>query len=400
MSWEKKPLEAVADFCLGKMLDQKKNKGEFLPYLANVNVRWGSFDLDHLREMRFEHHELDRYGLNNGDIIMCEGGEPGRCALWKEQKPNMMIQKALHRIRSHECLSNKFLFYSLLHKGRTGHLAPLFTGTTIKHLPREKLAKVEIEVPPLEVQHRIVSILSAYDDLIENNRRRIHLLEQAARLLYKEWFIHLRFPGHEHTKIIDGVPEGWERKHLSDLVTTQYGFTETATNESIGPKFLRGTDINKTSYIDWSTVPFCPEDKLDFNKYALQVGDILVIRMADPGKVAIVESEEKAIFASYLVRFTQKTDNIPALYLFYALLDDAYRGFIAGASGGSTRKSASAKLLTDFNISVPPKHFTSLFIEKVYPLRQQIQILLRQNSRLREARDLLLPRLMNGEIAA
>ena len=117
MSWEKKPLEVVADFCLGKMLDQKKNKGELLPYLANVNVRWGSFDLDDLREMRFEHHELDRYGLKSGDIVMCEGGEPGRCALWKGQKPGMMIQKALHRIRPHNCLLSEFLFYYLLYIG-------------------------------------------------------------------------------------------------------------------------------------------------------------------------------------------------------------------------------------------------------------------------------------------
>ena len=83
---------------------------------------------------------------------------------------------------------------------------------------------------------------------------------------------------------------------------------------------------------------------------------------------------------------------------FYVLSDDAYQGFIAGASGGSTRKSVSAKLLTDFNISVPPRRFTFLFIEKMYPLRQQIQSLLRQNARIKEARDLILPRLINGEL--
>ena len=225
------------------------------------------------------------------------------------------------------------------------------------------------------------------------------MLEQAARLIYKEWFVHLRFPGYEDVKIIDGVPEEWERKHLSELVATQYGFTETATDEPIGPKFLRGTDINKTSYIDWSTVPYCPEDKLDFRKYALRIDDIVVIRMADPGKVAIVETEEKAVFASYLVRFTRKAGvAIPALYLFYVLSDNAYQGFISGASGGATRKSASAKLLVDFNILIPPLTLAALFVDQVNPLRQQIQTLLQQNASLRQARDLLLPRLMNGEI--
>ena len=170
--------------------------------------------------MRFEHHELDRYGLKSGDIVMCEGGEPGRCALWKGQKPGMMIQKALHRIRPHNCLLSEFLFYYLLYIGRTGHLAPLFTGATIKHLPREKLAKVEVMVPPLGVQRHITSILSAYDDLIENNRRRIQLLEQAARLLYKEWFVRLRFPGYEDVKVKDGVPEGWKKKTVPEIIET------------------------------------------------------------------------------------------------------------------------------------------------------------------------------------
>ena len=117
MKWTTKPLAEVADFRLGKMLDDKKNRGESLPYLANVNVRWGEFDLENLREMRFEHDEMDRYGLKFGDIVMCEGGEPGRCAIWKESVPGMMIQKALHRIRPHDCLDHRFLFYSFLRKG-------------------------------------------------------------------------------------------------------------------------------------------------------------------------------------------------------------------------------------------------------------------------------------------
>ncbi len=96
--WPRKRLGDVADLCLGKMLDQKKNKGEPRPYLANINVRWGEFDLVDLRQMRFEEGEMERYGLRLGDIVMCEGGEPGRCAIWKDQKPDMVIQKALQRV--------------------------------------------------------------------------------------------------------------------------------------------------------------------------------------------------------------------------------------------------------------------------------------------------------------
>ena len=130
----------------------------------------------------------------------------------------------------------------------------------------EVLAGFPILVPKPEVQRAIVDILSAYDDLIENNRRRMALLEEAARQLYREWFVRLRFPGHEHTRITNGVPEGWEDvpRRRRD---TQYGYTETATDEPVGPKFLRGTDINKTPFIDWSTVPDRPIDEILQRKY-------------------------------------------------------------------------------------------------------------------------------------
>ncbi|MHA1146566.1 MAG: restriction endonuclease subunit S [Candidatus Helarchaeota archaeon] len=199
-------------------------------------------------------------------------------------------------------------------------------------------------------------------------------------------------------KIVNCVPEGWEKEHLSKLVTTQYGYTETASQEEIGPKFLRGKDINKTSYIDWASVPYCPNEKLDFRKYSLSRGDILIIRMADPGKVGIVEVEIEAIFASYLVRLKVINKSISPYYLFYSLLDDKYQGFITGSSTGSTRKSASAKLLVDYNLLIPEREIINSFDEQIVPIRKEINIFLQQNQKLAQARDLLLPRLMSGEI--
>lgn len=394
MSWEKKSLEVVADFCLGKMLDQKKNKGELLPYLANVNVRWGSFDLDDLREMRFEHHELDRYGLKSGDIIMCEGGEPGRCALWKGQKPGMMIQKALHRIRPHSCLLSEFLFYYLLYIGRTGHLAPLFTGATIKHLPREKLAKVEVMVPPLGVQRRIASILSAYDDLIENNRRRIQLLEQAARLLYKEWFVRLRFPGYERVKVKDGVPEGWERKRLSELCTD--------IRESIDPKTLPP----ETAYIglehiprrsitlsDWGTAA-----KIGSSKFKFTEGDILFGKIRPYfHKVGFTLVGGITSSDAIVIRATNR------LFYHYVLLLLSSSEFISLASKtvreGSKMPRADWKFLLKSEFNRPAKAVLELFNNSMKPICAQLKRLALHNQQLTIARDLLLPRLMSGEVA-
>ena len=263
---------------------------------------------------------------------------------------------------------------------------------------RNVLHEIKVRCPDRMVQERIADILSVYDDLIENNRRRMALLDEAARQLYREWFVRLRFPGHEHTRITDGLPKGWKNIYLGDVCDTQYGYTETATDVPVGPKFLRGTDINKTPFIDWSTVPYCPIDEILQRKYQLHVGDIVIIRMADPGKVAIIERDIDAVFASYLIRLIPTDPKLTPYYLYYVLTDDAYQGFVSGVSTGSTRKTASAPLLVDYHLLLPPQGLLREFEDSVRLLRQQITTLLIQNEKARVARGLLLPRLTTGEI--
>ncbi len=165
--WARVPLAEVADFRLGKMLDQAKNKGELMPYLANINVRWGEVNLSGLREMRYQEEELETFGLRYGDIVMCEGGEPGRCAIWKDQLPGMMFQKAIHRIRCRENMEYMYLYQDLRHQCESGKLAALFTGATIKHFPREKLAKVKVLLPPKS----LMEMFSEYARPIEKQMR-------------------------------------------------------------------------------------------------------------------------------------------------------------------------------------------------------------------------------------
>jgi len=390
MKWETKRLDSVADFCLGKMLDQKKNRGEPLPYLANVNVRWGEFDLADLREMRFEQRELDRYGLRYGDIIMCEGGEPGRCAIWKDQRSSMMIQKALHRIRPHDCLRPEFLYYFFLYKGRTGHLSQLFTGATIKHLPREKLALVEVPVPPHSTQDHIASILSAYDDLIENNRRRIQLLEQAARLFYKEWFVHLRFPGHEHTKIIDGVPEGWEKKPLSEIADITMGQSPKSiyyNEDGNGLPFHQGVTnfgVRFPSHETYCTV----------QSRIAEPGDILFSVRAPVGRINI--TTDKIVIGRGLAAI--RSICVQQNYLFYALKSHFFKEDMIG--GGAIFAAITKKDLYGVELMQPTDRVAAMFMEHVLPIDLQIANLQQTIEKLVEARDLLLPKLMNGEVAA
>ncbi len=161
MSWPISRLDQLADTCLGKMLDKQKNRGIPQPYLRNSNVRWGTFDLSDLREMRFEPDEVERYSVKLGDLVVCEGGEPGRCAVWRHSEP-IFIQKALHRIRCGSSLMPTFLHYYLMFLAKSGRLAKHFTGTTIHHLPGRVLATLDVPHPPTSEQHAIVAAIEAH----------------------------------------------------------------------------------------------------------------------------------------------------------------------------------------------------------------------------------------------
>lgn len=267
---------------------------------------------------------------------------------------------------------------------------------------RNVLHQLPVLKPPVCAQQKIAAILSAYDNLIENNTRRIKILEEMAQRIYWEWFVEFRYPEHEGVPLVDSeigsIPEGWEVKRLSEVVTTQYGYTESTSTKPIGPRFLRGMGINKTSFIDWSCVPYCPITDSDHVRYRLARGDVLVIRMADPGKVGIVERDVDAVFASYLIRLRPRDDQITPLFLFFYLSCDIYQGYVTGASTGTTRKSLSAPVMTAIDFAVPPSEMQSRFETQVTPIRDHLTCLLEANVNLRTARDLLLPRLISGEI--
>jgi type I restriction enzyme M protein len=160
--WDYKPLGELADVKLGKMLDKKKHiSGRPMPYLRNINVRWGTVETDDLLEMNFDDDELDRFGLKTGDVLVCEGGEPGRAAVWQGQIPDLKYQKALHRVRFKVPYEPQLLVYFLRQKARSPEWDVLFQGATFKHFTREMFLELPIPLPPLPEQRRIVAELDA-----------------------------------------------------------------------------------------------------------------------------------------------------------------------------------------------------------------------------------------------
>ena len=374
MSWEKVKLGDIIDSCLGKMLDQQKNRGEFQPYLANVNVRWGTFDLDDLPQMRFEENEQERYGLRYGDLVVCEGGEPGRCAIWKEQIPNMKIQKALHRVRVHNGLDYRYLYYWFLWSGKRGALEQYFTGATIKHMPGQKLQEVLIDKPPLEIQKRIADILSAYDDLIDNNQKQIKLLEEAAQRLYKEWFVDLRFPGHETTPVVDGVPEGWHQRTLEELISINYGKDHKQVPEDGEiPVYGSGGLIRKC------------------NKFLYTGEAVLIPRKGSLNHIMYVNEAFWTVDTMFYA--TMKKPNTALFVYFFISSFDMYAMNI-----GAAVPSMTVKILEAIPLLIPSENALKRFDDTVKVYFQKIAVLNKQIEGLAEARDRLLPKLMSGEI--
>ena len=203
--WRVVPLDDVADHCLGKMLDSAKNRGRPRPYLRNPNVRWFDVDTSELREMPFEEHELERYALQAGDVLVCEGGEAGRAAIWDGRIPGVKFQKAVHRVRPGPDLLNRFLVHRLKWDYFSGRLADYYTGATIKHLTGQDLGRYRIPLPPLAEQRRIADILDRADALRAKRQTLIQHWSTLGSAMFIDVF------GDPLTN-----PRGWQMASLAD----------------------------------------------------------------------------------------------------------------------------------------------------------------------------------------
>lgn len=187
--WQMTPLGVIADVKLGKMLDKTKHRsGRMMPYLRNINVRWGNIETHDLLEMFYEEKELERFGLTAGDVLVCEGGEPGRSAVWDGSLPDLKYQKALHRVRFKVPYEPKLLVYFLQALAKTKEWENRFHGATIKHFTREMFIELSVPLPPLTEQRRIVAELDAEAAQMEAVRSLIPRFEaKIQRVLDRVW---------------------------------------------------------------------------------------------------------------------------------------------------------------------------------------------------------------------
>ena len=187
------PFGEIIDARLGKMLDKEKNTGNFHKYLRNINVRWFSFDLSDLLEMRIEADEIEKYSVSHNDLIICEGGEPGRCAVWDKQD-SIFYQKALHRVRFLDNSNPQFYMYYLWFASQSGQLSKYFTGTGIKHLTGQSLARVLVPTAERTTQDSIVAEIESRLSVCDNIERTVGIALQQAEAL-RQSILKIAFEG-------------------------------------------------------------------------------------------------------------------------------------------------------------------------------------------------------------
>lgn len=305
--WARAPVSALGELRLGKMLDKTKNKGELAQYLRNVNVRWFGFDLSDLQDIRVDHQERLMLGIRDGDLLICEGGEPGRCAVWNTGKNSLVYQKALHRFRSNGSVDPRFLMYQLKRLAVAGDLEEAFTGTTIKHLTRESLSKLEVLVPPLAEQKRIADKLDRLFAAVDTCKARLDaipailkrfrqsvLAAATSGKLTDDW------RGQEDLRACQQraenygeweVPLSWTWKQAHEIVEPGadivYGIVQPGPKLAEGVQYVRGMDIENGRILVNQLLRTSPEIAERYRRAALRGGDVLlgIIRAT---KVAIV----------------------------------------------------------------------------------------------------------------
>ena len=332
------------------------------------------------------------------DILYSVVGSFGKPVLIKENKP-FAFQRHIAILRpNNEIVDSRFLYYVMLSRDFYMQADTVAIGAAQRTISLTALRNMEVELPSMEIQHRIATILSRYDSLIENYQKQIKLLEEAAQRLYKEWFIDLRFPGHENTNIVDGVPEGWEKKKISDVCETVCGGTPStkvpAYYKGGRIKWVTPTDITRNNCICLldTDKKITEEGLRNSSTKMVPAGTILMTSRASVGYFGIADFEvctNQGFISCIPIPNMQ-------MYLLFNLMSRVDE--IRQKAGGSTYLEISKSVFRNFDIVCPSEIILLQFQDKASLVLKKEKTLSLQLRLLTEARDRLLPKLMSGEI--
>jgi len=362
-SWEYKKLGEVAMSDLGKTLNQSKDTGKLYPYLCAVNVLWDNIDLTTLKQTRFEEDELDRYSVKQGDLLVCEGGDTGRAAIWTKPEA-IQYQNALHRVRFNEEVDARFVMYFLWHLKNNGVLDHKYSkGVTIKHLVKSALMSIAIPLPPLSTQLTIVTELDKINELIRLKKEQLKDYDNLAQSIFYEMF---------------GDPveneKGWEVKKLGEVCSciTDGDHMPPPKSEK-GIPFVTIGNVNKESRtIDFSDTYFVPKEYFDNipNTKKPLVGDVLYTVTGSYGIPILIKERMDFCFQRH-IGLLRPSEKVNSVYLCWWALNKSVKQVADNVATGIAQKTVSLKSLRAFDIILPPLSLQQLFASRITQIEAQ-----------------------------
>ena len=419
--WKKVKLGEIASSIqtgpFGSQLHQSDYSDEGTPVVMPKDIINGH--IDETTIARVEKHHVDRlvrHKITEGDIIYARRGDVGKCAYIVYNQNGWLCGTGCLKVTIDRAKAiPKFVFFQLQKRETIGWVEKHAIGATMLNLNTSILSEVPIELPSLLIQNRVVEILSRYDTLIENYQKQIKLLEEAAQRLYKEWFVDFRFPGYENVKMVDGLPEGWERKTLGEVVTKSIGggWGKETPQEKYDREgyVIRGTDISKLKNGSLNEIPFRYHTESNLKERTLSDGDIIFevsggSEKEPVGRMYLITQpildyySKDVICASFCkkVSFTNKMISVLCYFAMQHCRNTGDMKKFEKDSAGNIINFAWTTFLQNFHVLLPNNEVLNAFYRRVNAIINSEVKLSLQIRLLTEARDRLLPRLMRGEM--
>ena len=396
---------AIRDYCLGifdgpHATPRESADGPIFLGIKNITER-GSLDFSDVRHVSEE--EFGRWTRRvtpqTGDVVFTYEATLHRYALIPEGFRGCLGRRvALVRPDPEKADGRYLLYYFLSDSWRRVINSNVMTGATVDRIPLERFPSFPAVLPSLRMQRRIADVLSGYDDLIENNRRRMALLEDASRQLYREWFVRLRFPGYEHTRITNGMPEGWDTHSLNDVCLIGRGASPRPIDDFMGgeiPWFKIGDATASEGPFILRTEEHVTDDGAK-KSVLLQPGALILSNSATCG-IPYFTAVMGCVHDGWLHFADFKRVSQRFLYCFLWFKREE---LVSSVGDGSTQKNLNTAAVGRLKLTLPPSDaLLTQFDDAVSPMFAMVLILATQNRELRTARDLVLPRLMSGAIA-
>lgn len=372
-------LSDVCEFIVDCPHSTAPDEGKGYPLIRTPNVGKGRLDLNGVHRVSESVYKqrIQRGAPRANDLIFAREAPAGNVALVQENQTVCLGQRTVLIRPNVQKVNPQYLVYYLLSPKPQYELLGTANGATVAHVNLPAIRNLKIELPEKSVQDKIGTILVTYDDLIENNQKQIKLLEEAAQRLYKEWFVNLRFPGHENTKIVDGVPEGWHRGTIGQIA-----------------EFKRGRTITKAQ-VKEGNVPVIAGglEPAYYHNVANTKAPVITISAsgANAGFVRLYGVDVFASDCSFVDGLGTES-----LFFVYEFLKES-KVSIDQLQKGSAQPHVYAKDINAMKITIPEKEYLERFDRYAKVYFNKIKTLQGQNERLKTARDLLLPKLMSGE---